>query len=280
MWLTWFGWLSLTSAILHHPGSPPPRFLESETPKQAYELSSPNPWIISLTSSPFFCSLRTQLPPNSPISPSIHLLTFCFAHPFIYSFIHSSNIYLLGVFNVPVSVLYTEVTTMNNRNQVCSLNNFHCLGGTTSIPKGDFTFVWLTVYLVQFSGILWVEFQPHILPHDHVLLVLQTQHVLDQTYPLPPHTSFFPWLLCLSMVSSFPSHQAQSLRGTLVTSSSSVPIHHPVLPILLPSGQGFSYLSFPFLTRSHVLSSDPHFKPGMLHLLTVKYCVLSIHFFL
>lgn len=60
------------------------------------------------------------------------------------------------------------------------------------------------------SGILFLEFQPHILPHGHLLLAPQTQPLLDWTYPLPPHICFLLTSLFCQRYHHFPviSHKA------------------------------------------------------------------------
>ena len=165
--------------------------------------------------------------------------------------------------------------------QVCPLSNVQSRGGTTFIPK-ELTLIsgWLiSMCLYQFSEILCLEFQPHILLHGHVLLAPQTQHAMGQTYSSSPHL-FSPDFSVLSVVWSFPNHQSQSLREPqLLPLLQSQYIAQLCLFFFLLD-KCFWHPSFPFLAHCHVLRSDPHFKPGPLHLLTVIYHIFSIHFLL
>ena len=90
------------------------------------------------------------------------------------------------------------------------------------------------------SGILFLEFQPHILFQGHLLLAPQTQHLLDWTYPLPPHICFLLTSLFCQWYHHFPviSHKPER---ALVASPSVVPMHCPALPILLTSAISFSH---------------------------------------
>ena len=54
------------------------------------------------------------------------------------------------------------------------------------------------------SGILFLEFQSHILPHGHLLLAPQAQYLLDWTYPLPPHICFLLTSLFCQWYHHFP----------------------------------------------------------------------------
>lgn len=92
--------------VLHCPGSPPPECLEPETPKQPYQLSSPNLWVISLIYHlcPLYLELGSLLTAQflPPLNFWVSILPI---HSFIYSLTYLTHIY--GVSLMSQSLFFT-----------------------------------------------------------------------------------------------------------------------------------------------------------------------------
>lgn len=84
----------------------------------------------------------------------------------IHSFTHSPNTCPLRAFYVPMAALYSEATEINKTGQIFllkRLGHIQCLGCDSHL------YVTYCYVLSQFSGILYLEFHPHIRHHGHVL---------------------------------------------------------------------------------------------------------------